>query len=68
MKAPNASGSALAPFFQKVEQLSKPQRIGIYAGTLIVILALVTGLKFWPQYKQIGIYKKQLVIVIKMTA
>ncbi len=53
MKKNNKSVSALAPLFENIEKLSKPQRIGIYAGTLVVLLALSIWLMFWPKYGQI---------------
>lgn len=50
-KASNTN-SKLAPALQKIEQLSKPQRIGIYVGTLVLILGLSIWLLFW-QKKQV---------------
>jgi type IV pilus assembly protein PilO len=49
----NSSGSKLAPFFQNLEKLTKPQRIGIYAATLIVIVALSVYFLLWPKHEQI---------------
>jgi type IV pilus assembly protein PilO len=50
-KASNTN-SKLAPALKKIEQLSKPQRIGIYVGTLVLILGLSIWLLFW-QKKQV---------------
>lgn len=47
-------------FLQNIEKLTKPQRIGIYAGTLVVIIGLSIWLLFWPKYKQIDTLKVQL--------
>jgi type IV pilus assembly protein PilO len=50
----------LAPVFERIEKLTKPQRIGIYAGTLVLILGLSVWLLFWPKYEQIDRLGKQL--------
>ncbi|MGD9364296.1 MAG: type 4a pilus biogenesis protein PilO [Desulfobacteraceae bacterium] len=47
-------------FLQKIEKLTKPQRIGIYAGTLVVIIGISIWLLFWPKYKRIETLKVQL--------
>lgn len=47
-------------FLQSIEALTKPQRIGIYAGTLVVIIGISIWLLFWPKYKQIEVLKVQL--------
>ena len=60
MKKDNTSASSLAPLFEKIEKLTKPQRIGIYAGTLVVIVALSVWLIFWPRYNRIDLLNKQL--------
>ena len=60
MKKTNSAASALAPVFQAVEKLTKPQRIGIYAGTLIVLILLSFWLMFWPNYKHISGLENQL--------
>jgi type IV pilus assembly protein PilO len=43
-----------------MEKLTKSQRIGIYAGTLVLILALSAWLLFWPKYDKIDILSKKL--------
>lgn len=45
------SDSKLAPTLQKIENLSRPQRIGIYVGAMVIILALSIWLLFWPKKK-----------------
>ncbi len=53
-------GSRLAPFFQKIEKLTKPQRIGIYATTVVVVIGLSIWLLFWPKHQRIDTLGKQL--------
>jgi type IV pilus assembly protein PilO len=53
MKKTNSAASSLAPVFQAVEKLTKPQRIGIYAGTLVLMILLSVWLLFWPNHKTI---------------
>ena len=60
MAKKTTSAGKLAPFFQKIEKLTKPQRIGIYAATLILIIALSVWFLFWPKYKKIDALGKQL--------
>jgi type IV pilus assembly protein PilO len=59
----SSSGSALAPLFAKIEELSKPQRIGIYAGVLVLIIGLSVWFLLYPKHQQIGRLEKQLVSV-----
>lgn len=63
MKKTSASPSALAPLFAKVEELTKPQRIGIYAGVLVVVIGLAIYLLLWPKYGQIDTLETQLAAV-----
>jgi type IV pilus assembly protein PilO len=59
--ANNTSANSKAPsFLQNIEKLTKPQRIGIYAGTLVVIIGLSIWLLFWPKYKKIDTLEVQL--------
>jgi type IV pilus assembly protein PilO len=53
-------GNKLTPFFQNLEKLTKPQRMGIYAATLIVIVALSVWFLLWPKHQKIGNLEKQL--------
>jgi type IV pilus assembly protein PilO len=60
MKKKSPSTSALAPLFENIEKLTKPQRIGIYAGTLVVLIGLSVWLLFWPKYGEIDQLKGRL--------
>ena len=68
MKKGNTSSSALAPFFEKIEELSKPQRIGIYIGVLVVIIGLSIYLLLYPKYQKIDLLETQLASVQKELA
>jgi type IV pilus assembly protein PilO len=63
MAKKTTTGSKLAPFFQKIEKLTKPQRIGIYVTSLVVIIGLSVWLLFWPKHQNIDALGKQLVQV-----
>ena len=63
MKKGNTSRSALAPLFEKIEGLSRPQRIGIYVGVLVVVLGFSIWLLLYPKYEKIGTLEKQLASV-----
>lgn len=60
MKKGDNSTSSLAPLLEKIEELSKPQRIAIYAGTLVVIAGLSFYLLLWPKIDKIGQLNRQL--------
>lgn len=60
MKKGDNSTSSLAPLLEKIEELSKPQRIAIYAGTLVVIAGLSFYLLLWPKIGKIGQLNSQL--------
>jgi type IV pilus assembly protein PilO len=47
-------------FFDKIEQLSKVQRILIFSGVFIAIIAIFVFLLFKPKLEQISNLKKQL--------
>ena len=51
MKKGNTSGSALAPLFEKIEELTKPQRIGIYVGVLAILIGLSIYFLLYPKYQ-----------------
>ncbi|MFZ1987165.1 MAG: type 4a pilus biogenesis protein PilO [Desulfatitalea sp.] len=65
MKKGNAPTSAMAPLLAKIEELTKPQRIGIFVAVLVVILGLSIYLLFWPKHEQIGSLETQLAAVQK---
>ena len=56
----STSASKLAPLFENIEKLTKPQRIGIYVGVLAIVVALSVWLLFWPKYDRIEMLGKQL--------
>lgn len=64
-KGSNTPSSAVAPLLAKIEELSKPQRIGIFAAVLVVIFGLSIYLLFWPKHGQISGLKTQLATVQK---
>ncbi len=54
------SASKLAPLFESIEKLTKPQRIGIYAGVLAVVIGLSVWLLFLPKHGKIKTLGNQL--------
>jgi type IV pilus assembly protein PilO len=60
MARDNASTSRLAPLIENIEKLTRPQRIGIYAGVLVFLIGISVWLLFWPKYDEIGQLEKQL--------
>ena len=60
MATNTAASSNVAPFLQNIEKLTKPQRIGIYVGTLVVIIGLSVWLLFWPKYQKMDVLKAEL--------
>lgn len=60
MKKGDNSASSLAPFFEKIEELTKPQRIAIYAGALVLIIGLSVYFLFWPKISNIKQLNQQL--------
>lgn len=63
MTRDNASTSRLGPLIENIEKLTRPQRIGIYIGVLVLIIGIAVWLLFWPKYNEIGRLEKQLVQV-----
>lgn len=63
MKKDSTAPSALAPLFEKIEQLTKPQRIGIYAGVLVVIIGLSVWQLLWPKHDRINTLENRLATV-----
>lgn len=53
------------PFFDKLEQLSKIQRISIWAGVLILLIGVFIYFFYMPKYKQIDMLKTKLTSIEK---
>jgi type IV pilus assembly protein PilO len=54
-----------SPFFDKLEQLTKMQRIGIWAGVLILIVAAFVYFSYLPNFKQIDRLRTKLAKIEK---
>ena len=54
MKKLNISLKSLAPVIERIERLSKLQRILIYAGTVIVLVGAFVYFSYLPKLKEIG--------------
>ena len=63
MKKNTTSTKALSPIFEKIEQLTKPQRIIIFAATMVLVIGLSVWLLFWPKFGKIEGLEKQLASV-----
>lgn len=59
MKKPKLSLESLAPFFDKVEKLSKLQRILIYGGVFLVLVGSVVYFLYLPKMTLIDSLKKE---------
>ena len=59
MEKPKLSLEALAPFFDKIEKLSKLQRILIYGGVFLVLVGSVVYFMYLPKFTQIESLKKE---------
>lgn len=57
MKKLNISLKSLAPVIERIERLSKLQRILIYAGTVIVLVGAFVYFSYMPKLKEIGTLK-----------
>ena len=57
MKKLNISLKSLAPAIAKIEQLSRLQRILIYAGTVIILVGAFVYFSYMPKLKEIGTLK-----------
>jgi type IV pilus assembly protein PilO len=60
MKKATDSNSALAQTFAKIEELSKPQRIGIFVGILLVLFLGFGYYPIYPKWNRIDALDKQL--------
>jgi type IV pilus assembly protein PilO len=63
MKKGSTPTSAVAPLLSKIEELTKPQRIGIFVALLVLIFGFSIYLLFWPKHEQISGLKTQLASV-----
>lgn len=68
MKKATAPTSSIAQLLEKIEALSKPQRITIYAATLVVLIGLGVYLFIWPKFGTIASLEQQLEKVEKQLA
>lgn len=59
MKKPKLSLESLAPFFDKVEKLSKLQRILIYGGVFLVLVGSVVYFLYLPKMTRIETLTKE---------
>ncbi len=57
MKKSNISLKSLAPVIERIERLSKLQRILIYAGTVVVLVGAFVYFSYMPKLKEIGTLK-----------
>ncbi len=54
---------ALAPLFEKMEKLTRPQRIALYSAVMVVVLGLSAYFLLWPKYQDIERHEKELASV-----
>ena len=60
MKKSDQPAKAVSPFLEKIEKWSKPQRIAIYATSLVLLFALAGWFLIKPKFEKIGGLEKQL--------
>lgn len=65
MNTAKSPSSSLAPLFDKIEALTKPQRVAIYASTLVLFIGVSVWLLIWPKYENINKLQGQLAKVEK---
>ena len=65
MNKANLSLDSLAPFFQKLEQLTKLQRILIYVGTILAFLGAFAYFFYFPKHEQINKLDQDLASAVK---
>jgi type IV pilus assembly protein PilO len=64
-KGAAVSTEKVNPVFEKLEQLTKIQRIGIWAGVLILIVAAFVYFSYLPNFKQIDTLRNKLAKIEK---
>ncbi len=60
MKKVNLSLEKLTPLIEKIERLSKVQRILIYSGTFFILIGAFVYFSYIPKFKTIGDLKEDL--------
>ena len=60
MKKAEGSPKTISPLMAKIEGLTKPQRIGVYAATMVLVLGLAGWFMIKPKYEKIDALKKEL--------
>jgi type IV pilus assembly protein PilO len=60
MKKSKTSADSLSPLFEKIEQLTKLQRVLITVGMFVLLLGGFAYFSYWPKYQQTGELKKTL--------
>jgi type IV pilus assembly protein PilO len=56
----NTQGGALAPMMDKIEGLTKAQRIGVFVGFLVTLLLGVGWFSIYPKWEEIGSLEETL--------
>lgn len=59
MKKGNISLESLSPFFEKVEKLSKVQRVLIFTGTFLILIGAFVYFSFLPKFEKINTLTKE---------
>ena len=60
MKKSKVSADTLSPVFEKIEQLTKVQRILITVGVFVLLLGGFAYFSYWPKFDKIGELKATL--------
>lgn len=64
-KGTTVSSEKANPFFTKLEQLTRVQRIAIWIGALVLLIVGFVYFSYWPKYKQIDRLRSNLAKVEK---
>ena len=59
-KSKTVASDKTAPIFEKLEQLSKIQRIIIWVGVMVLLIGGFAYFSYVPKYKKIGVLQKRL--------
>jgi len=60
MKKPSVPSVSMDAFFEKVEKISKVQRILIYVGSFVLLIGPFIYFSYFPKFKQIETLTKEL--------